>query len=72
MIFEKVTAILAEHKDLEPSAIKPETTFAELGFDSLDTVELIMAFEEEFSVNLEMNEGLKTVGDVVKLIEESK
>ena len=72
MTFEKIKNILAEHKDIEPSEIKPESTFAELGFDSLDTVELIMVFEEEFGVSLEMNEDIKTVGDVVELIEAAK
>jgi len=72
MTFEKIKGILAEHKDIDPSEIKLESTFAEMGFDSLDTVELIMVFEEEFGVSLEMNENIKTVGDVVALIDESK
>ena len=72
MTFEKIVKILAEHKDIEPSDIKLESTFSELGFDSLDTVELIMVFEEEFNVNLEMSEDIKTVGDVVTLIDGSK
>ncbi|MCX7614221.1 MAG: acyl carrier protein [Clostridiales bacterium] len=72
MTFEKIKTILAEHKDLEPSDIKLESTFADLGFDSLDTIELIMVFEEEFGTTLEMNDGVKTVGDVVNLIDEAK
>jgi acyl carrier protein len=54
---------------MDAALIKPESTFAELGFDSLDTVELIMALEESFGVSIEMNENLKTVADVVALIE---
>ena len=46
-----------------------ETTFESLGFDSLDTVELVMTFEEEFGVTLEVDENLKTIGDVVRLID---
>ncbi|MDP4109474.1 MAG: acyl carrier protein [Bacillota bacterium] len=72
MTFEKIKDLLAQHKDIEPSAIKLESTFSELGFDSLDTVELIMELEEEFGVTLEMNENIKTVGDVVRLIDEGK
>ncbi len=68
MVMEKIVKILAENRDVDPSLITPETTFAELGLDSLDTVELLMAFEEEFGINLEMSEDLKTVGDVAKLI----
>ena len=69
MVFEKVIKILADYKDIDPSEIKMETTFEELGFDSLDTVELVMNFEDEFGVTIEADENLKTVGDVVKLIE---
>ncbi len=69
MIFEKVAAIIAENKDLDVAAIKPESTFEELGFDSLDTVELIVVFEEEFGVTIELEQPVKTVDDFVKLIE---
>lgn len=70
MVFEKVAEILAEHKEIDVSAIHPESTLEELELDSLDTVDLIMQFEDEFDVPLEMDEKLKTVGDIVKLIEE--
>jgi len=69
MTFEKVVAILADQKDLDPKEITMESSFADLGFDSLDTVVLIMAFEEEFGVNLEVSDAIKTIGDVVELIE---
>ncbi|SBW08622.1 Acyl carrier protein [uncultured Eubacteriales bacterium] len=70
MIFEKVAAIIADNKDLDVASIKPESTFEELGFDSLDTVELVMAFEEEFGIAIELEDGgVKTVADLVKLIE---
>ncbi len=69
MIFEKVVAILADQKDLDPKEITMESSFAELGFDSLDTVVLIMAFEEEFDITLEVSNDIKTIGDVVNLIE---
>lgn len=69
---EKVVNILVEYKDCDPSAVTKEATFAELGLDSLDTVELIMNFEEEFGITIEMNEDIKTVGDIVELIEAAK
>lgn len=70
MIFEKVAAIIADNKDLDVASIKPESTFEELGFDSLDTVELVMAFEEEFGIAIELEDGgVKTVSELVKLIE---
>jgi acyl carrier protein len=70
--FEKVARILSEHKGIEVDKIKEDSTFADLGLDSLDTVELIMQFEEEFGVTLSAGENLKSVGDFVKLIEEGK
>ncbi len=70
MTFEKVVAILVDQKDLKAEDLTMESSFADLGFDSLDTVVLIMAFEEEFGVNLELDESVRTIGDVVRLIEE--
>lgn len=71
MVFEKVAKILAEYKEIDVSEIRPESTLEELGLDSLDTVDLIMQFEDEFQVSLEMNDNIKTVADIVKLIQES-
>ena len=70
MVLEKVIAILADYNGADASPIKPETTFAELSFDSLDVAELVMSLEDEFGVTIEMNENLKTVGDITKYIEE--
>ncbi|WP_324822239.1 acyl carrier protein [Sinanaerobacter sp. ZZT-01] len=67
--FEKVVNILVDAKDCEADKIKMESTWVELELDSLDTVELVMNLEDEFSISLEMNENLKTVGDVVKAID---
>ena len=58
---------------MNPEQVTPTASFIEdLGADSLDTVELVMAFEEEFGVEVpdEDAEKLQTVGDVVKYIEE--
>lgn len=69
MTFEKVAQIIADYKDIDPASIKPESTFAELGVDSLDTVELIMSFEDTFGGTIEMSPDLKTVADIVALID---
>ena len=61
--------IIAEYKDIDVSTIKPESTFQELGIDSLDTVELIMSFEDTFGGTIEMSPDLKTVQDIVNLID---
>lgn len=72
MVFEKVAKILAEYKEIDVSEIRPESTLEELELDSLDTVDLIMQFEDEFQVSLELNDNIKTVADIVKLIQESR
>jgi acyl carrier protein len=72
-IEEKVKDIIVEQLGVNPEQVTPSASFIEdLGADSLDTVELVMAFEEEFSVEVpdEDAEKLQTVGDVVKYIEE--
>lgn len=69
MVFEKVAKILAECKEIDVSSIHPESSLEELGLDSLDTVDLIMQFEDEFHISLDMDENIKTVGDIVKRIE---
>ena len=71
-IEEKVKDIIVEQLGVNPEQITTTASFIEdLGADSLDTVELVMAFEEEFSVEVpdEDAEKLLTVGDVVKYIE---
>lgn len=72
MIFENVVRILAEQLDADAEKITPETRIAEdLNADSLDVVELLMAVEEEFDVQIpdEEIENLKTVGAVVDYIQ---
>ena len=63
--FETVAKVLAEYKEIDPSEIKMETTFEELGFDSLDIVEIIMNLDLE----LEMNESLVDVKSLLSYIE---
>jgi len=68
---EKLTKIIVEQLGVKESEIKPESKFTEdLGADSLDTVELVMALEEEFGIEIpdEDAEKAKTVGDVTSYI----
>ena len=70
---KRVKDIICEQLGVEEDEITPDAKFIEdLGADSLDTVELIMALEEEFGIEVpdEQAEKLLTVGDVVKYIEE--
>ena len=69
MIFEKLSALLAEPNNIPASDIAMDTTFESLGIDSLDTVEMVMELEEDLGVELELDEKVATVGDLVHLIE---
>ena len=68
----KVKEIIINELGVEPEKVTAEASFVEdLGADSLDTVELVMAFEEEFGMEIpdEEAEKLQTVGDAIKYIE---
>ena len=74
-ILEKVCSIVSEQLSVEAGEVKSDSNFQnDLGADSLDTVELVMALEEEFDIEIpyEAAEGIATVGDAVKFIEEKK
>lgn len=71
MELEKVIRIIAEQLGVDEASISKETSFVDdLGADSLDVVELIMALEEEFDMEFPDGEAenIKTVGDVVEYI----
>ena len=70
-IAQKVTAIIVEYLGVEESEVKPEASFInDLGADSLDTVELIMAFEKEFDISIpdEEAEKIMTVGSAIDYV----
>ena len=70
---EKVKGIIAEQLGVKPEEVTPEAKFIDdLGADSLDTVELVMALEEEFGIEIpdEEAEKLITVGDALRYIEQ--
>ena len=70
MVFEKVAEMLANHLSIEQDSIKMETTFEELGVDSLDTVEMVMDLEESLGIELELEKKVESVGELVAIIEE--
>ena len=72
-IFEKVKEVIADKLGVEPGEITESSSFIDdLGADSLDVVDIVMAFEEEFGVKIddEELEKFSTVGDVVKYLKE--
>lgn len=71
-MFEKIKSILSEQLNVKADKIKPESKIVEdLGADSLDVVELLMTMEDDFGVAVSDEEAvnLKTVGDIVKMLE---
>ena len=74
-IEQRVKAIITEQLGVNPDQVTPDAKFIEdLGADSLDTVELVMALEVEFGQEIpdEEAEKLQSVGDVIKYIEEKQ
>ena len=70
---EKVTQIIADQLGVDVAEVTPEASFVDdLGADSLDTVELVMALEEEFGIEIpdEEAENISTVNDAISFIKE--
>jgi|TARA_Y200000002_G_C22628091_1_gene641219 acyl carrier protein len=74
-VADKVKKIVVEHLGVEEDKINESASFIDdLGADSLDTVELVMAFEEEFECEIpdDVAEKILTIGDAIKYIEDNK
>ena len=74
-LFDEVKEVIVEQLNVSPDEVKPESRFVEdLGADSLDVVEMIMALEEKFEIEIPDSEAenIKTVQDVVDYIEKHK
>ena len=73
-VLERVSKIVVEHLGVDKDKVSEGASFIDdLGADSLDTVELVMAFEEEFSIEIpdDAAENIQTVGDACKFIAEN-
>ncbi len=74
-VADKVVAIVSDRLGVEKDKVKPKTSFInDLGADSLDIVELVMEFEEEFGMSIpdDKAEEIRTVGEAIKYIEENQ
>ena len=74
-VAERVKKIVVEHLNVDAEKVNEPASFIEdLGADSLDTVELVMAFEEEFGIEIpdDAAESIVTVGDATKFIEKAQ
>ena len=73
MVFDKVKKIIVDQLDVEEDKVTEAASITDdVGADSLDVVDLVMSFEEEFDIEIpdDQVEKIKTVGDIVKFIEE--
>lgn len=69
MTFKKIAALIAENKDMDISDITMETSFDDMELDSLDVIEVVMSIEEAFGITMEIDDSIKTVGDLVNFVE---
>ncbi len=73
-IADRIKKIVIEHLDVDPEKVTDAASFIDdLGADSLDNVELVMAFEEEFGVEIpdDAAETIQTVGDAIRFVEKA-
>jgi acyl carrier protein len=68
----KVIGLIAKKKKLEPSAITAASTFQDLGIDSLDGIDLVFTFEDEFNISIpdQVVQKMKSVGQVIEALRE--
>ena len=69
MYFDAIAQVISERTGCDVSAVKPESTFTELGIDSLDTVELLMNLEDMLDMEIELDSPVSTVDDLDKFIQ---
>ena len=72
MYLEVIAKVISERTGCDVSVVKPESTFSELGIDSLDTVELLMSLEDEIGIEIDLDQKIETVNDLDKFLEDLK
>lgn len=70
MVFEKIKRIMSEQLGLDENEITMDTSFEELGVDSLDLFQIIIEIEEEFGIQIEDAEAIKSVGEAVRFVKD--
>jgi acyl carrier protein len=69
MIFEEIREVICEQLEVTPDEVKLETTFEELGADSLDLFQVVIEIEEKYNIQLDEAEKIKSVRDAVEFVE---
>lgn len=72
MYLNTIAKVIADRTGCDISTVKPESTFQELGIDSLDVVELLMNLEDEIGIEIELDQKVTTVDDLDKFIQSKK
>jgi len=68
MLFEEIREMICEQLGIEAGEVNLETTFEELGADSLDLFQIVTDLEEKYGIQIEEAEGLKTIQDAVEYV----
>lgn len=71
MIFEQIREVICEQLEVSEDAVTLETTFEDLGADSLDLFQVVIEIEEKFGIQLEDAESIKSVKDAVDYVEKA-
>lgn len=66
---EKIIDIVAEYKEIDPSEVKTDKPFTEMGLDSLDTAELLIKVEDALGVSIELSSDINTIDKLVAYLE---
>lgn len=69
MYFDTIAKVIAERMDMDVADIKPESTFADLKIDSLDTVDMVMELEDILGIEIDLDQPVTTVDDLDKFIQ---
>lgn len=69
MIFEEIKMVICEQLEVEADEVTLDTTFEELGADSLDLFQVVIEIEEKYGIQLEEAENIKSVRDAVEYVE---
>lgn len=72
MLFEEIRTVICEQLGIEEDEVKLETTFEELGADSLDLFQIVIELEEKYNIQIEEVENLKTIQDAIDYVEKNQ
>ena len=68
-VFTAIAEVVSDRTDTAREEVKEESTFRDLGVDSLDTVEILMELEDKLGISIELDKKIETVGDLVSFIQ---